>query len=103
MLMSAELKAIRNSKKLFKFFYLNYFRECSIKSVIYSEILFKNNIFENIIPKNKTNLTFSPFSLFSLFVSFGESVKIVRNFFGNGITMNNQKFKISIKINQIFS
>jgi len=38
----------------------------------------------SVIPKNKTNLTFSPFSLF---VSFGESgkssesVKIVRSFF----------------------
>jgi len=45
----------------------------------------------NIIPKNKTNLTFSPFLLF---VSFGESVKIVRSFFGNGIIklkMGNQK------------
>ena len=41
-----------------------------------------------IIPKNKTNLTFSLFSLFSLFVSFGESVKIVRSFFGNGVIIN---------------
>ena len=40
-----------------------------------------------IIPKNKTNLTLSPFSLFVSFGESGESVKIVRSFFGNGIIL----------------
>ncbi len=40
---------------------------------------------KRLIPKNKTNLTFSPFSLFVSFGESGESVKIVRSFFSNGI------------------